>query len=222
VARVTLFAGPSAHGLEADSLLQPGDRLLPPARRGDIQALVSSSGQPGVIVLCDGIFQEAPAVSHAEICAALDAGWPVWGVSSMGAIRAWELRHEGMQGHGYVHAQFSRFDDFTDDEVCLLHFPEPPWFPVSEPLVNLRYALECRGPALGIAPAAAQAAVDALRALWFGDRTLDRMRAVLVAVAGVDPPVAQALIDWLEPHRIKALDLASLMAERPWDQPAGP
>jgi hypothetical protein len=35
-------------------------------------------------------------------------------VSSLSAIRAFELRDEVMHGFG----------NFTDDEMCLLHFPE--------------------------------------------------------------------------------------------------
>lgn len=168
------------------------------------------------MVLCDGVFGGEPAVSHAEICRALDVGWQVWGVSSMGAIRAWELRDEGMRGYGYVHAQFARFDDFTDDEMCLLHFPEAPYFPVSEPLVNLRFALEQRGPALGIPAASASLLIDALRGLWFGDRTEAAMRALMRSPAGIDSGAADALIEWLKAHRVKALDLVALMAERPW------
>lgn len=216
VPEVTLFAGPSAHGLAPGMLLRRGDRLCPPARRGDVERLLQVSRQPGVIVLCDGVFEGEPAVSHAEICLALDTGWQVWGVSSMGAIRAWELRDEGMQGYGYVHAQFARFDDFTDDELCLLHFPEAPYFPVSEPLVNLRYALEQRGPALGIPAASASVLIDALRGLWFGDRTEAAMRVLMRNPAGIDGDAADALVEWLKTHRVKTLDLVALMAERPW------
>lgn len=213
---VTLFVGPSAHGLSSADLLRGGTQLRPPARRGDIDRLTAASAEPGVIVVCDGIFQAEPAVSHAELCRAIDAGWQVWGVSSLGAIRAHELRHEGMRGFGYVYAQFERFDDFTDDEMCLLHFPEAPYFPVTEALVNLRYALECRQAALGIGEAAAARVLTELGRLWFGDRTLARVRSAMVDEAGIAEPVADALLDWLGRHRVKTLDLARLMAERPW------
>ena len=217
MADVVVFAGPSAAGLPAACRGRKDLQWRPPVRRGDIDSLVRKRSRAiGVIVICDGVFQSAPAVSHAEICRALDAGWRVWGVSSMGAIRAHELRFEGMKGHGYVHAQFSKFDDFTDDEMGLLHFPDPPYFQVSEALVNVRYALECLAGPMGMAPAAAAQLIGELRRLWFGDRTEARLRELLTGTAGLPAPKADALLAWLRTHRIKNLDLLDLLACRPW------
>jgi hypothetical protein len=213
---VTLFAGPSAHGLPLELLLVDGVRLAPPVRRGDVDRLVGSAAAPGVAIVCDGIFLTEPAVSHAELCRALDAGWQVWGVSSIGAIRAHEMRHEGMRGFGWVFSMFERLDDFTDDEMCLLHFPEPPHFPVSEALVNVRYALETRKRELGIADGAAELLVSALQALWFGDRTEEVIRRLAIDVAHMEPAAIKTLLDWLPSNRIKSIDLAQLMAVRPW------
>lgn len=212
---VILFAGPSTHGLGRTQLLQDGVELRPPVRRGDVARLVESGSAPGVLVICDGVFQSVPAVSHAELCAAIDAGWQLWGVSSIGAIRAFELRDEGMHGFGYVYEQLSRHEDFTDDEMCLLHFPESPWFPLTEALVNLRYALEVRGAFLGISAEAGSRAVATLSRDWFGDRTPVLMQAALVD-AGVPLPDAQALLAWTADNRIKSLDLQRLMRIRPW------
>lgn len=216
---LTVFAGPSAHGLSPSAWRGLDVQWMPPVRRGDMDRLLAARSAPGVIVICDGVFQSAPAVSHAEICRALDAGWPVWGVSSMGAIRAHELRHEGMRGHGHVHAQFTRFDDFTDDELCLLHFPEPPYFPITEALVNLRYAFECQGQAMGLSLAQQATVLDRLSALWFGERSLARIREVMVGEAGTAPPVADAVLNWLGTHRIKTMDLDDLLRKRPWRDP---
>lgn len=216
-----LFAGPSAHGIDAACFAAAGLRLCPPVRRDDVRHLVQGSAAPGVMIICDGVFQAAMAVGHAELCAALDAGWQVWGVSSLGAIRAHELRHEGMQGFGEVFAMFSRFDDFTDDELCLLHFPEPPWFPVTEALVNLRHALQVQGPALGIGADAGQAVIDALRALWFGDRTPQRMEALLRGAGGCSAAQADGLLSWLAANRLKSLDLQRLLQACPWRAGAG-
>lgn len=211
-----LFAGPSTHGLDPSLFAAARVRLLPPVRRGDVERLVETES-PGVLIVCDGVFQIAPAVSHAELCGAIDSGWSVWGCSSIGAIRAHELRFEGMHGFGEVHAMFQRFDDFTDDELCLLHFPEAPWFPVSEALVNLRHALACQGPALGISQEAAQAVVTGLRRLWFGDRTTARIRGMLCAEGACAPQQADALLSWLASHRRKTLDLQELLSTRPWE-----
>jgi hypothetical protein len=169
VASVVLFAGPSAQGVPLGLLQHRDIDLRPPVRRGDVDLLIQQQ-PPAVAVLCDGVFKSAPAVSHAELCRALDVGWQIWGVSSIGAIRAHEMRTEGMRGYGWVHAQFSRHDDFTDDELCLLHLPQPPYEPITEALVNLRYALETHGPALGIGSAASASIIAELRPIWFGDR----------------------------------------------------
>jgi len=216
---VSLFVGPTAHGLAPRQLCRPWLRVLPPVRRGDIDRLIVRSGEPGIMVVCDGVFQSAPAVSHAELCAALDAGWQVWGVSSIGAIRAFELRHEGMHGFGHVYAMFQRHGDLADDEMCLLHYPEPPYFPVSEPLVNLRFAFARNRNLLAIDEHATTRTLAALRELWFGDRTLERMRAAMVENGAIAESKADAVLAWLVRHRVKTLDLSRLLTQQPWLKP---
>jgi len=217
-----LFAGPSTWGLSPALFVEAGVQLLPPVRRGDVGRQAGSRARPGVMIVCDGVFQIAPAVSHRELCEAIDAGWQVWGVSSLGAIRAHELRDEGMHGFGGVYEMFDRFDDFTDDEMCLLHCPVAPYFPVTEPLVNLRHALDQRGRELGIDDAAAAAVVDALRRLWFGDRTHERIRKALIEDGGVPVQAADQLLHWLSAHRLKTLDLARLLRAKPWQALGAP
>jgi len=218
---VTLYAGPSSYGLDAAALGAPPVEWLPPVRRGDIDRLRERRTEPGVIVIADGVFQCAPAVSHAEIVRALHAGWLVWGVASLGAIRAYELREQGMRGFGWVHALFERVPDLADDELCLLHAPQEPWFPLSEPLVNLRYALEMQGAALGITPAASARLLAAARERWFGERDENTLRGLMRSAAGLDEARSAALWRWLVAHRVKTLDLAALMSRRPW-RAAGP
>jgi hypothetical protein len=215
MSELSLFVGPSGHGLDLTALAGPQARLLPPARRGDVARLIERT-PPGVAIICDGVFQVEPAVSHAELCAALDAGWQVWGVSSIGAIRAYELRAEGMRGFGYVHAQFERIADFADDEVCLLHFPEPPYFPVSEALVNVRFALDRKRDELRISRRSESALIAALRGLWFGDRTEETLRALMREHGKIRAESAEALLAWIKLNRVKTIDLADLLVRRPW------
>lgn len=215
MAEPVLFVGPTAFGLPANVFADAGVRPLPPVRRDDVARLVKAA-EPGVMIICDGVFGTVPAVSHGELCEAVDAGWQVWGVSSLGAIRAYELRHEGMRGFGGVYAMFERYDDFADDEMCLLHAPEPPYFPVTEPLVNIRHALEKRGAELGVEAVSARLVIDALRALWFGDRSPERILSVLRHEGRMAAADAQQLMAWLTSHRLKSLDLAQLLATRPW------
>lgn len=213
MAEIVLFVGPSAFGagLERAAHLE----IRPPARRGDVESLLSTQ-RAGVAIVCDGVFGSTPAVGHAEICRAIDAGWSVWGVSSIGAIRAHELACEGMRGYGYVYRQFARFRDFRDDEVALLHFPEPPYFPLSEPLVNLRYALERHVDALGMTATSRAAVIEALARRWFGDRTEQFMRRSLVRQGGLSVRAADRLMKWMCAHRVKTLDLLDLLRTRPW------
>jgi hypothetical protein len=216
MSEVTLFAGPSAFGLPDDTWRRAGVRVVPPVRRGDVDKLVADARSPGVVIICDGLFHAAPAVSHAELCHAIDSGWEVWGVSSIGAIRAYEMRDQGMKGFGYVHSRFTALTDFADDEMCLLHFPEPPYCPLSEALVNVRYALDRQAAPLGISEVSQAALIAALRALYFGDRTEARIRGLMIADAGIEAAQADALLAWLKAHRIKSLDLVDLLAARPW------
>jgi len=215
-----VFAGPSQVGLPA--VLRQGLQWLPPARRGDVDRRLAARGRQRdqVLVLADGLFGFEPAVSHAELCRAIDAGWQVWGCSSMGAIRAWELRDQGMRGHGWVYAQFAAHRDFTDDELALLHLPAAPWDAFSEPLVNVRHALLEQGAALGIGVAAQRRLIALLQPLWFGDRTTALMLDLMVGPLGLPAPAALALLDHLDQRRIKNLDLQDLLRRRPWQAPS--
>lgn len=219
-AAVQLFVGPSAHGVDTLPWQRDGVALLPPVRRGDMVRLVEGCSTPGVVVVCDGVFHGEPAVSHAELCLAIDTGWQVWGCSSMGAIRAYELRDEGMQGFGEVYRLFAQWPGYTDDELCLLHFPEPPYFPVTEALVNIRHGLAVQGPGLGLSAAAAQAVLQRLGSVWFGDRSDALVRDALLHEGGLPAARADALLAWVAAHRIKTLDLCNLMDRRPWLRPA--
>lgn len=212
--------GPSAHGVPKSVLTQGRTKLLPPVRRGDIDRLLRKSTAPGVAIVCDGVFQCEPAVSHAELCRAIDAGWEVWGVSSIGAIRAYEMRSEGMQGFGYVYSMFAELADFADDEMCVLHFPLAPYFPVSEALVNVRYALQQNRRRLFISEAAEAAVLAQLRTLWFGDRTDDRIRSILINHGDMSAEQADTLLAWTACNRVKTLDLVDLLTSRPWSPSA--
>jgi hypothetical protein len=220
---ITLFVGPSGFGIDASVWALPGLTLRPPARRDDVEELIAARATPGVIVLCDGVFESHPAVSHREIGLALDLGWQVWGVSSIGAIRAREMRQDGMRGYGEVFNMFCQPGDFCDDEVCLLHFPEAPYFPVSEPLVNVRYALRHAatqsGPAahLAISAAAGAQLIDYLRGMWFGDRSNETMRDFMQTNLQLDPAAIDAFFAFMAENRIKNLDLQHLLQARPWE-----
>jgi hypothetical protein len=211
---LVLYAGPTLSRLGGGLTSTPGGvELRPPIGRGDLERLINER-PPGNVAIVDGTFHLGRlAVRHQEIRLALERGWQVFGLSSMGALRAAEMTSLGMRGFGRVFARFRDEPDLRDDEVALLHEPEPPYRELSEPLIHQRAALAdwvARGEL--DADRAAAIASD-LEGRWFGERTLARLRDALRA-AGVAR--ADELVRDFAPHRLKVLDLADFLAERPW------
>ena len=85
---IAAFLGPSLPAAQAR-----GFRLFPPARQGDVWRALELGAR--AIALIDGVFESQPSVWHREILDALDAGVPVFGGASMGALRAAELHGWG-------------------------------------------------------------------------------------------------------------------------------
>lgn len=188
--------------------------VLPPVRRGDLDALAGSA--PGTIVLVDGLFHGTLPVGHAEISARLADGWQVWGLASMGAIRAWEMRDVGMRGFGEVYEEFARHDDFRDDEVALLHAADPPYRAITEPLVHLRRLLTDEVTAGRLPGPAVAKTIEALADLWFGERTLRRTAELLAHhIGGAVRPIELALRPALPAAQVKSKDLERFFAVRP-------
>lgn len=178
--RSYIFVGPTLHrGIAAGLRFELGDFVvLPPAKRGDVQRLIGST--PGVIVVVDGYFHlDNLAIGHAELRDALAAGWRVWGLSSMGAIRAAEMRGLGMRGFGRVYQHYVDDPTFRDDEVALLHEPEPPYRTFSEPLVHVRAWLAAMVEAHALSAERRAELVQALMPMWFGDRTQALLRSLV-------------------------------------------
>ena len=99
------FSGPTRTGLGA-GIDQSVVEWRGPIVRGDLSKLVSERPS-GNIAIVDGIFHSRPAVGHAEIMDAMRCGWQVWGLSSMGAIRAVEMercrRRDAWACYGTTH-----------------------------------------------------------------------------------------------------------------------
>lgn len=209
-----LFAGPSLVGLEP--ALIDGFELRPPARRGDFDAILGESLDPKVIILSDGVFHQCPSVGHAEIRRTITAGWQVWGVSSMGAIRAAEMRGHGMLGFGQVYQRFVDDPDFADDEVALLHLGEPPYIPVTEPLIHMRlFVSGLRDDGL-LGEGEEIKIIDELKGLWYGKRYWSRMGEILERETHLTKAEIAERMLTLPKFRRKNLDLEQLLRERPW------
>lgn len=128
-----MFLGPSLRRVEAEKFLYADYR--PPVRRGDLVKL-----PPGTIVgMVDGVFDQELAVSPREVLSAVRRGVRVFGSSSMGALRAAEV--PGVVGVGKIYQMFRSGLLEDDDEVALV-FERESWRSLSEPMVNIRYAVE--------------------------------------------------------------------------------
>jgi hypothetical protein len=109
-----------------------------PIQHGDL--LRGNFGPADCIVIIDGYYYNTAPVRHKEILAVLAAGATVIGCASMGAIRASELHHFGMQGVGRVFELYRDGVIDGDDEVAVLHDMDAPYKRTTEPLVNIRCA----------------------------------------------------------------------------------
>ena len=212
-----LFAGPTLYALPEPERIVPSDlRLRPPARRGDVAAAVRRC-EPGVMAIVDGRFHQSLSVGHREIREAIEAGWQVWGLSSMGAIRAREMRDLGMRGYGRVYDLFWSEDDFQDDEVGMVHEPSPPYRSGSEPLVHLRAASARLRDAGYLAAAQHDSIIDTLKSLWYGERTLPLFHRLVYAAASPDAhAVIRDELAQFGRFRWKSLDLAAFLNDAPW------
>ena len=215
---ITLFAGPTLSGTGIDTLATPGVRWLPPARRGDVDALLAASAAPGVLGIVDGTFHTYPSISHHELRRALETGWQVWGLCSMGAIRAAEMAGHGMRPWGRVARRYCEDEDFNDDEVTLLHGAEEPWMPLSEPLLHMREFLARMRELGAIGPAQEREVVHDLQQRWYAERTLRALRESLQRALrsnALPAPVEAGLADFT-PFRLKQHDLLAFLRAQPW------
>ncbi|MHC8369423.1 TfuA-like protein [Pseudomonas sp. MDT1-85] len=210
----TLFAGPSLQGIDNQLLCDGGLVLRPPVKRGDIERLVAQS-PPSNLAIVDGVFHAHPAVGHAEILDALSAGWRIWGLSSMGAIRACEMDTLGMTGFGEVYRQFASDPDMSDDEVTLIHQTQEPFLSLSEPLIHIRQFLRQWTTEQIITPPQEQHLLHYLKNMWYGHRTLNCLKEALLTLPVAEQQIDSALANF-SVYRIKNLDLIDFLKLQPW------
>jgi hypothetical protein len=213
-----IFVGPTVNdALYFGPLDLAGFVCHPPARRGDIETL-SNTHSPGVLVIVDGLFHSSLAIGHAEIREAVLHGWRVWGLSSIGAIRAFEMRHCGVRGYGKTFAYFAGAYDFTDDEVALLHGEGPGYYSFSEPLVHLRlWVYGCVEQRL-VSKRTADSLVETLQCSWYGTRSLSFVKRFLQVQSGMDGPAVDSLFKLLPHYRVKGEDLFTFVRDKVWQE----
>ena len=129
-----VFVGPSLPLDKAKQTLPEAD-FRKPIKRGDLDNVV-----PGAVVgIIDGLFDQNLAISPGEIREAISRGIIIYGAASMGALRAAEI--SSVVGVGRIFDMYRTGIIERDDEVAVLintHTLEP----LTEPLVNVRFAVE--------------------------------------------------------------------------------
>lgn len=210
-----IFVGPTAYGIDLTSLQIDDVEIYPPAQRGDIYKLCKSN-DPGAIAIIDGTFHANPSVGHTEILTALNSGWLIWGLSSMGAIRAFEMQSFGMKGYGRVFEEFSKHDDFRDDEVTLIHGSEKPFIPITEPLVHIRECLNDLMHKQIISKQIAEDLLDEFSTIWYGYRSLKRLNTRLKERTNIPHMEIDQITNAFSRYRIKTKDMMSFLNEKSW------
>jgi len=196
--RPVVFLGPTLPAHAAARVLDADYR--PPAARGDVHRAVRDGAR--MIGIVDGYFRQAPAVLHKEILWAIAEGAQVSGAASMGALRAAELDEFGMTGVGWVYRAFRDGRLTGDDEVAVAHGPAAAGYPaISEAMVNIRRTLAAAARAGVIGPEARARLAAAAKALYYPDRSWDRLLDTACG-CGVAREAVAALEAWLPEGRV--------------------
>jgi len=211
-----VFLGPTLGVDEARKTLEA--RYLPPARQGDVFRVLPS--RPRVLVLIDGVFEGVPSVWHHELRAALASGVHVVGAASMGALRAAELRAEGMVPVGRIARAYASGRRTDDADVALLHGDaDSDYRALTVPLVNVEATVAEALRRRVVSRREAAALLEAARAQFYKRRTWRG----LVEATGRAEPAKAALLTWLRANlvdqkakdAVEALRLAARLARTP-------
>lgn len=198
-----VFLGPSVRLAEARSILDADYR--PPVRRGDFDCIGSR-----LVLVVDGEFAQSLSVSPKEILGCIARGGVVYGTSSMGALRAAELEGLGMSGLGWVFEAYRTGRVIGDDEVALTFSPLD-HRPLTVPLINVRYWLECLEAEEELARSDVMSALRAARGLFYAERTPDALARVLNETLGADRYTALVARTGGEIPDVKAEDTRSAL-----------
>lgn len=215
--KLNIFIGPTLHGI-GEQVKKTDENFAwhPPVKRNDIKHLLETHA-PSSVVIVDGYFHNSLAVGHAEIREAIKAGWVIWGVSSMGAIRASEMIPAGMKGYGLVFKHFANDPDFRDDEVALLHGIKDPYTPVSEPFIHIRYSLDYLLKNRQITIREKNKIIEILSSIWYGDRTLYYLQELLKSETSFTNEAAiNNFISDFDRFRIKSTDFINFISKGIW------
>lgn len=170
-----VFTGLSLSQEQARTLLAA--EVRPPVKRGDLDQL--SDGTVAAII--DGELGADSAVPIDEVRRALRRGVKISGAASVGALRAYEAREDGMVGLGWVYRAYCSGRIWGIDEIAVIYDPDS-YRSLTIPLVNVRFCLERLTTRRGISAEEADHAMASLKQLSIGKR--DR-RSIVRHLAGL-------------------------------------
>ena len=169
---VICFLGPSLARKDAERILDAD--YFPPICRGDLERLPEHVRFVGIV---DGEFYQNLSVSPKEVLKLLRRGVTVCGASSMGALRAVETWKLGMIGVGQIFTMYRDGILDADDEVALIYEPDT-YRELSEPLVNIRAALNLAAAANVIDDQEKNDLLLKMRSLYFPERSHRALQAM--------------------------------------------
>jgi hypothetical protein len=174
---IAIYLGPTLSREVADGILKA--EYFPPICRGDLARLPDEVRFVGIV---DGEFYQRLAVSPKELLPLLKNGVKIFGASSMGALRAAETYNLGTIGIGKIFAMFRDGILDGDDEVALVYEPET-YRKLSEPLVNLRCALDMAAKAKIIDVQERDSLVSQMKSHYFPERSHKALQRLCPALA---------------------------------------
>jgi hypothetical protein len=167
-----IFLGPSLAREDAERILDAD--YLPPICKGDLAKLPEHVRYVSIV---DGEFYQSLSVSPKEVLKLLRRGVSVFGSSSMGALRAAETWKLGMTGVGQIFAMYRDGILDADDEVALI-YERDTYRKLSEPLVNLRAALDMAAAARVIDEQEREDLLLKMKSLYFPERSHHALQAL--------------------------------------------
>lgn len=173
-----VFAGITLPHAEASAILGTAE-IRPPVKAGDLDHLQGGS----TVAIIDGELNGSALLPADEIRRAIARGFDVRGASSVGALRAAELRHEGMAGVGWVYEAFCTGRIKGSNEIAVVYDPCS-YRPLTIPLVNLRFCLDGLVTCGGITADEAAHAMMALQNTKLEERDCQTVLSRLALIIG--------------------------------------
>lgn len=207
---IIVFVGPSIP-LELAKRTLPDADYRPPIRRGDLDRV----GRGAVVGIIDGVFDQSLAISPSEVREAAERGVTVYGAASMGALRAAEVRK--VVGIGRIFDMYATGTIDRDDEVVLLFDPDT-YRPMTEPLVNIRYAVDRLVRSATLPREAGNALIETSEKLHFTERTYPNIIRQSVLAHNADADDIVRLLRGFDLKREDAQFLLETLAAAPVPQ----